>query len=233
MLPSITKLLQLQERDLRLRNLQRDLKEVPNLQARARTQLSDDQGAVDAATLKMREIEVKIKNLELDAQIRRNTVQRLHQQQFETRKNDEFQALGNEVVRYQKEVSAFEDKQIEQMEFLETAKAELVVAQAKLAITQGHVDDELRQLAERAINLQARITELKTERQTLVAPIDEDLLENYERLLKTKNGTALVVAAAGVCGGCHMKLVHATVVDLKADDRIVNCEQCGRILYFA
>jgi predicted nucleic acid-binding Zn-ribbon protein len=30
-----------------------------------------------------------------------------------------------------------------------------------------------------------------------------------------------------------MKLVGATINALRADDSIVHCEQCGRILYFA
>ncbi len=232
MLPVIAKLLQVQERDQRLRNLQRDLKDVPTLQTRAKGQLADDQAAVDAAQTSMREIEVKIKNLELDIQTRRNTIKRLQDQQFETRKNDEFQALGNEVKRYENEVNSLEDKEIEHMEALETAKLALKEVQAKLAITQSHVNDELKQLDERAVNLQQRITELKAERAGLVEPVDPDSLNLYDRLLKSKGNAAIVPAEAGVCGGCHMKLVTATLNALKADDAIVHCEQCGRILYF-
>lgn len=232
MLPSISKLLQIQERDQRLRNLQKDLKDVPALQARARLQLSDDQTAVDTALNGMREIEVKIKNVELDIQTRQNTIKRLTDQQFETRKNDEFTALGNEVKRYQAEVHNLEDKEIEHMEALETAKGTLKEAQGKLAVTQANVNDELKQLDERGANLQKRIAELKTERVSLVEPIDPDTLSIYDRLMKSKGNAAIVPVEAGVCGGCHMKLVTSTLTALKADDAVVHCEQCGRILYF-
>ena len=233
MLDIIAKLLQVQERDQRLRSLQKDLKDVPMLQARAKGQLADDQATVDAAHLKMREVEVKIKNVQIEIQTRQNTVKRLQDQQFETRKNDEFTALGNEVIRYKKDVSELEDKEITFMEELEGSQAVLKEAQAKLAVTQGHVNDELSQLDERAVNLQKRIADLKTERATLVAPLDEDSLGMYDRLLKSKGNAALVPVEAGVCGGCHMKLVSATITSLKADDSIVHCEQCGRVLYFA
>lgn len=232
MLPSIAKLLQIQERDQRLRNLQRDLKDVPALQARAKLQLADDQAAVEAALNGMREVEVKIKSVELDIQTRQNTIKRLTDQQFETRKNDEFQALGNEVKRYETEVHNLEDKEIEHMEALEAAKAVLKDAQAKLAVTQANVNEELKQLDERGVNLQQRIAELKAERVTLIAPVDPDTLGIYDRLMKSKGNAAIVPAEAGVCGGCHMKLVSATINSLKADDSIVHCEQCGRILYF-
>jgi len=233
MLEIIAKLLQVQERDQRLRNLQKDLKEVPTLQARAKTQLADDQAAVDAAHQHMRELEVLIKNVQIDVQTRQNTIKRLQDQQFETRKNDEFAALGNEVVRYQKDVHDLEDKELTHMEALEAAKAVLKDKQDKLAQTQGLVNDELKALEERAINIQARIAEIKADRAALVAPLDDEQLGMYDRLMKSKGNAALVVADAGVCGGCHMKLVNATLNSLKADEEIVHCEQCGRILYFA
>jgi len=233
MFPVIAQLLQLQERDQRLNNLQRDLKDVPSLQARAKSQLAGDQASVDAAHLGMREIEVKIKALEIDIQTRKNTIKRLHDQQFETRKNDEFQALGNEVKRYEAEVFSMEDKEIELMEALEAAKAVLTEAQAKLAVTQGHVNEELQQLEQRGINLKQRIEELTVERKSLAVPVDADALNMYDRLLKSKGKAALVPMENGICGGCHMKLVGATIIALKADDSIVHCEQCGRILYYA
>ena len=77
---------------------------------RAKSRLADDETAVANALAAVREVELKIKNLELDAQTRRNSIERLKQQQFETRKNEEFQALGHEVTRYEKEVRSLEDK---------------------------------------------------------------------------------------------------------------------------
>ncbi|MBX7211289.1 MAG: hypothetical protein K1X78_23480 [Verrucomicrobiaceae bacterium] len=231
MLPEITQLLQLQERDVRLRGLQKDIKDVPLLQQRAKLQLAGDQGAVDAALQKTRDVEVRIKAVELDVQTRNTTIKRLQDQQFETRKNDEFQALGHEIQRYQDEVRSLEDKELEHMEELDAAKKELHAAQAKLAETQKHVNDDLKQLDERAVNLQKRLEETKVERTGLAAPVPAAALELYERLLKTKGGTAVVPLENGICGGCHMKVVQNTLQKLKQDETITQCEMCGRVLY--
>jgi predicted nucleic acid-binding Zn-ribbon protein len=51
--------------------------------------------------------------------------------------------------------------------------------------------------------------------------------------MKSKGNSAIVPVDAGICGGCHMKLVTATLNGIKAEDNMVHCEQCGRILYFA
>lgn len=231
MLPEISKLLQLQDRDLLLKNLQKDLKDVPTLQQRAKLQLSGDQASVDAALLASREIEVKIKNVELDIQTRQTSIKRLNDQQFETRKNDEFQALGHEIKRYQNEVRVHEDKELDLMEELDASKKVLATAQAKLAETQKNVDEDLAQLAVRATNLEKRVAETKAERTTLAAPIDSGVLELYDRLLKSKGGTAIVPLENGICGGCHMKVVHSTLQNLQQAEAITQCEHCGRIVY--
>lgn len=231
MLPEISKLLQLQDRDLLLKNLQKDLKDVPTLQQRAKLQLSGDQASVDAALLASREIEVKIKNVELDIQTRQTSIKRLNDQQFETRKNDEFQALGHEIKRYQNEVRVHEDKELDLMEELDAAKKVLATAQAKLAETQKNVDEDLAQLAVRATNLETRVAETKAERTTLAEPIDSGVLELYDRLLKSKGGTAIVPLENGICGGCHMKVVHSTLQNLQQAEAITQCEHCGRIVY--
>ncbi|MEY4483645.1 MAG: hypothetical protein RL693_1097, partial [Verrucomicrobiota bacterium] len=87
MLPSVQQLIVLQERDQRIRSLQRDLKDIPNLKARAETRLADDEAGLAAAKARVLEVELAIKNLDLDAQTRRNTIVRLKDQQFATRKN--------------------------------------------------------------------------------------------------------------------------------------------------
>jgi uncharacterized protein len=233
MLPSIASLLQLQERDQRLRGLTKDLKEVPVLQQRARLQLADDTAATEAALTASREIEVKIKNVEIDIQTRQNTIKRLHDQQFETRKNEEYQALGNEVIRYQNEVRALEDKEIEHMEQLEAAKEVHKAAAAKLAETTGRVNEEVALLEERATNLNARIKEISADRANLASGIEATDLALYDRLMKSKGNAAIVAVENGICGGCHMKLVMSTLTELRANDHLVHCEQCGRILFIA
>lgn len=231
MLPEITKLLKLQERDQRIRQLQKELKDIPRLEAQARTQLAGDQAAVEAASQRIKEIEVTIKGVELDIQTRQNSIKRLHDQQFETRKNDEFQALGHEIQRYQKDVTALEDTELEHMEALEAAKGVLKEAQARLAVTQGRVNEELQALAERIAGVKSRLGGLEEERQALAEPVEPAALDLYSRLFAKKPDAAVVALENGICGGCHMKVVLGTVQQLRAGETITQCESCGRILY--
>lgn len=231
MLPSIQALLVLQDRDRRLRALAEDLAKLPKEEARAKDRLAGDTAAVAKAKEALQAGEIEIKKIELDSGTRKTTIARLKVQQFETRKNDEFTALGNEIVRYEKEVDELETKELEFMERADSLRATLSAAEAALAKTRQLVEEDLATLADRNKRLEAETAEVQAERDRLAAAAPADQLPLYERLLKIKNGVAVVPVDAGKCGGCHIKLVSATLVKVKSGTEGVQCESCGRLLY--
>lgn len=231
MLPSIQALLVLQDRDRRLQTLADELARIPRDETRAKERLAGDTEAVRKAKEAVQANEVEIKKVELDVGTRRTTIQRLKTQQFETRKNDEFQALAHEVVRYEKDIDGLETRELELMEKADTLRAALSVAEAALEKTRRLVNEDLSALAERRGRLEAESLEVRAERATLAAAAPQGLLPLYERLLKTKNGVAVVPVAAGKCGGCHMKLVASTLVKVNSGTEGTQCESCGRLVY--
>ena len=77
------------------------------------------------------------KNLELDVGTRNESIARFKTQQYETRKNDEFSAMGREIERYQKEISALEDQELELMEQADVLKAQIAIEEKQTAADQG------------------------------------------------------------------------------------------------
>ncbi len=231
MLPSIQALLVLQDRDRRLRSLAEDLAKIPKDETRAKDRLAGDTAAVAKAKEALQANEIEIKKVELDVGTRKTTIVRLKTQQFETRKNDEFTALGNEIVRYENEVDGLETKELELMERADALRATLTEAEAALAKTKKLVDEDLVMLAERKKRLEAESAEVQAERDRLAADAPPAQLPLYERLLKIKNGVAIVPVTAGKCSGCHIKLVASTLVKVKSGAEGVQCESCGRLLY--
>ena len=147
------------------------------------------------------------------------------------RKNDEFQALGHEIKRYEGDVRALEDTELEHMEALETVKAVLKEAQAKLAVTQARVDEDLKALAVRMEGVKSRLAQEEAERKKMAEPVPPAALDLYTRLFTKKGDAGVVALTNGICGGCHMKVVMGTVQQLKAGETLTQCESCGRILY--
>lgn len=233
MLDEVRALLILQDRDRRLMALAKDLEKLPQDEARAKGRLSGDESAVAKAKEALVDGELRLKRLELDAGTRRTTIQRLKTQQFETRKNDEYQALGNEVARYEREIDELETKELEIMEEIDALRATLAAAEKGLERTRSLVAEDLATVAQRRERLTTERAEISAEREKLAADAPEDILPLYQRLMKTKDGLAIAPLLDGKCEGCHMKVIASTVMKVHTAKEICQCENCGRILYDA
>jgi predicted nucleic acid-binding Zn-ribbon protein len=164
---------------------------------------------------------------------RTTSIARLKTQQYETRKNDEFQALGHEIERYEKEIAQIEDQELELMVEADKLKAEIAAEEKRANTAKESVTRQLADLETKGTTLEQRMEELSMERGEIAAKIDEDILNRFERLFASKGDAAIVALEHEVCTGCHMKVTTQTAVQVKAGKEIVSCEQCGRILYVA
>ena len=211
--------------------LAKDLEKLPQDEARARAKLAGDEAAVTKAHQALLESELRVKKIELDAETRRTTIKRLKLQQFETRKNEEFVALGHEIVRYEKDLDDFETKELEAMEEVDVFRSANKAAEATRAHTRKLVEEDLASLAQRHTLMQANRTDVLAERERLLAKAPESVIPLYNRLMKTKVGLAIAPLRDGKCEGCHMRLIASTIMKVQTAKEIAQCEDCGRILY--
>jgi predicted nucleic acid-binding Zn-ribbon protein len=231
MLDVIEKLLTLQDRDQRLRSFQSELARLPEERKTREKQIADSSAQLDQAKVRAKEIEIEKRNLEMEARAKRDTIARYKQQQLQTRKNEEYAALAHEIEAAERAVTALEDRELDLMEDLEKLTPQIAAAESMHANERNKLEHLLTALDTKKSNLETRIAELKREHELLSKGLDEDLLELYLHLFKTKHGTVVATLEHEVCMGCHMKVTAQTVVQVRAAKDIVHCPQCGRILY--
>ena len=231
--PELEQLLILQDRQQRIRQIQTEIETVPLRRKSLEAQLAASASAVDVLKHQTRQIEVDRKKLELDVGTRTDSIARFKTQQYQTRKNDEFQALGHEIERYENEIRKIEDEELELMVQADKVKIDLAEEEKKAAGVKESIARQTADLDEKSKALESRLADLTREGAELAEKIDEDLLGLFERLFKSKGDAAVVAIEHGVCTGCHMKVTSATAASARAGKEIVSCENCGRILYEA
>ena len=229
----LEQLLVLQDRQQKIRQIQTEIKTLPLERAHLESQLAATAAGVELLKQKGRQVEIERKKLELDVGTRTESIARLKTQQYQTRKNDEFQAIGHEIERYEIEIRKLEDQELELMIEADKLRGELEAADKSARTTKESIARQLADLETKSKALGAQRQELEIERETLAAQIDPDLLDQFERLFNSKGDAAVVAVEHGVCTGCHMKVTTATAAGVKAGKEIVSCENCGRILYLA
>ena len=231
--PELEQLLVLQDRQQKIKQIQTEIKTLPLQRKNLESQLSASAATVEALKQKARHVEIERKKLELDVGTRTESISRLKTQQYQTRKNDEFQAIGHEIERYADEIRKLEDEELELMVEADKLKGEIDAAEKTANGTKQLIGRQLDDLEAKSKTLQSREEELVKERTALAGEIDADLLSRFERLFKSKGDAVVVAIEHGVCTGCHMKVTTATAARVKAGKEIVSCENCGRILYEA
>jgi uncharacterized protein len=231
--PELEQLLVLQDRQQRIKQIQTEVETLPLQKKSLEAQLTASVAGVEALKQKARKVEMDRKKLELDVGTRNESISRLKTQQYQTRKNDEFQAIGHEIERYENEIRKIEDEELELMIEADKLRADLGVEEKKAATVRESVTRQTADLEAKSKTLESRLEELTKERAEIAGKIDEDLLGRFERLFKSKGDAVVVPLEHEVCTGCHMKVTTQTAHRAKAGKEIVSCDNCGRILYDA
>jgi len=231
--PELEQLLVLQDRQQKIKQIQTEIETVPLQRKSLEAQLAASVAGVEVLKQKNRHVEMDRKKLELDVGTRAETIARLKTQQYQTRKNDEFQAIGHEIERYENEIRKIEDEELELMVQADTIKVDLAEEEKKAGVVRESIARQTKDLEAKSTTLQSQLEELLKERAEIAGKIDEDLLSRFERLFKSKGDAVVVALEHEVCTGCHMKVTTQTAHRVKAGKEIVSCENCGRILYDA
>jgi predicted nucleic acid-binding Zn-ribbon protein len=229
----LEQLLVLQDRQQKIKQIETEIKTLPLQKNNLEAQLAASVASVEALKQKARQVEIDRKKLELDVGTRAESIARLKTQQYQTRKNDEFQAMGHEIERYENEIHKIEDEELELMEEAEKLKAEFGADEKRAAVAKESISRQMTDLEAKSKTLNSRLEDLTKERAELAGKIDEDLLSRFERLFASKGDAVVVALEHEVCTGCHMKVTTATAARVRAGKEIISCEQCGRILYAA
>ena len=233
MYPELEQLLVLQDRQQKIKQIETEIETVPLQRKSLEAQLAASVAGVEVLKQKNRHVEMDRKKLELDVGTRAETIARLKTQQYQTRKNDEFQAIGHEIERYENEIRKIEDEELELMVQADTIKVDLAEEEKKAGVVRESIARQTKDLEAKSTTLQSQLEELSKERAEIAGKIDEDLLSRFERLFKSKGDAVVVALEHEVCTCCHMKVTTQTAHRVKAGKEIVSCENCGRILYDA
>ena len=231
MLSVIKNLLILQDRDRKIQRVETELNHIGPERAALQEKAKAAQIGHEAAKTKAKQIESDRKNLELEVEARKKLIEKYSLQQFQTKKNEEYRALAHEIDGCKKAIFEIEDQQIALMEKAEEAAREAAAAQKVSVELMKAADAQVKALGDREISLKKQLEELKSDHERLAGAVEESARAKYDRLRRSKSGTAVVGIDHGVCGGCHMKLTIAVILGVQGDQDIVSCPNCGRILY--
>lgn len=228
----IEKLLVLQERDRSIAHARQEVAGLEHQRTEVNGRSASAEEAKAAADKKSMELEVSKNALEVEVQGEQEKIRTYSKQQLETKDNEQYKALGRQQETCKETISNLETDEInvlEEMdvhaEVLKAAKTELEEATAAKANALSEIDD-------REVGLGKKIEDLDGQRTEAEGKLDELTLSRYNRLVGRKGTNIVVGIQHGACGGCHMKLPEAEVIEIKSGSKVNYCPNCSRIVYY-
>ncbi|HET8603116.1 MAG TPA: C4-type zinc ribbon domain-containing protein [Marmoricola sp.] len=230
------KLLDVQELDTRLDTLRHQLEHIPEtatLQDLARRRREVDDAVRD---LRIQVTDLTAEQRKADADVEQVKARKVRDQGMldsgSVADPKALERMLGEMQSLDRRISDLEDVELEVMERLETAQAQLDERTAELARLDEEVVEVQAERDRKAGGLHDQVAAVTAERKQSVAGMPEDLLSLYEKLRAQKGGVGAAPLRARECGGCRLTLDPSILSEIarRPTDDVVRCEECSRIL---
>lgn len=144
----------------------------------------------------------------------------------------DLERMQHELASLERRIASLEDDELEVMERLEEAQAELAKLDGMVAEAEEQLSAVTAARDEKVSGLDEQLATLAAGRGPAASDLPADLLALYDRLRDQKGGVAAAELRARQCGGCRLGLDASELSRIKGlpDDEVVRCEECQRIL---
>ena len=229
---SLADLLDVQNLDLQIDRLLEKRQSLPELDVykTVHSRLQELEAKRDASAEILNQLELQVDKSEGELEILEIKLNEHETRLFAggmSARETEFMRLEVQGLRGQRE--AMEERVLQMLEDIDPARDEV-----KSLETEIEAADSEKVELEASIKLQwkeidGELARKEDRKKEAVRPIDDDLMELYEKLRRIKEGVAVASYDRNVCGGCHMAFSPAEQEEAFSSD-LPRCVHCRRIL---
>jgi len=225
-------LIQLQEIDGKIRTLTERGKRLPEALAALESKHTAVKADLEKAKEILQTVQKRKRDRDKDLEVGIQKVEKLKGRTSEIKTNKEYQALLKEIETAQQENKSIEDDILMIMENIEAASAGITNAEKHAKDEEAALQAEQKELEAAINNVGDELKAIEQARQEHVSRINPAVFVQYQKLLISKGGVAIAEARGEACSGCYMSIPPQAFVNVKKNESIITCPQCGRILYY-
>ena len=227
----ITQLLILQDRDMKVRQIEDQLASLPEEKEATKSGIAGLKSQIESGRNRLKELEASGKAIEIEMGQIEGQVVKYKNQQLQVKKNEEYQALIHEIEIAQGKISELEESELEILYELDEARKEWATSEKAILEKIEAEKSFLERLGEKGKNLEAETTGAKEAHEAELAKTPKQSHSIYKRVAMGLKFPIIVALRSGKCAGCHMKVSSAVEYEVKKGEEITTCDNCARILY--
>ncbi|MFH1753982.1 MAG: C4-type zinc ribbon domain-containing protein [Candidatus Omnitrophota bacterium] len=227
----INLLIALQKIDTQIFDLERRKREGPLKIQKLDEAFKERSEILKAAQENLKTLQVGLKDKENDLASKEEMIKKCQGQLYAIKTNKEYTTMQHEISGHGADKSVLEEEIIKIFDDVDAKKREIDEIKGVLKGEEGVLSQEKTKVNSETEEIEAKLVILSKERQEQAAKVDKSMLAKYERVLKGKDGLAMVSANRNACGGCNMNLPPQVINEIMMKKGLMFCESCARILY--
>ena len=225
-------LLLLHGRDRRFGKLSEELKNLPEELSAKEKKIQIEKESIKLAMNEWRELETRNNSLESEIIGLNDQISRQKNKQLEVKKNEEYQALENEISLLEKKCSDMEDLQIQTLLKIDDAKEVANVAEVKITERVSQLESQRDTILDRKDEIRKELESLESEILDSRNDVEGGLLTVYDRVKKVvSRAPYLAPLEEQKCSGCNLRVSNDVISSVLVERKLTQCDQCGRIVY--
>ena len=230
--PEFQELLLLHGRDRRYGKLEEELKLLPDDIERMEKKIRTENESIDLAVSEWKQLESQNNSLEKEIIEIGEKISKSKVRQLGVKKNEEYQALENEISSLTLLQSQKEDEQIEVLVNIDDAKATAEIAQDKIVSKVKDLERQKQGLEDRIAQVKTELQDLNKEIETARTQVEAEMLKTYDRVKKVvARAPYLAPLKDQKCSGCNLRVSNDVISTALVEQKLTQCDQCGRIVY--
>lgn len=233
MLPALENLITLQTLDLQIRALEGRLAKIPQEVEALEKEIATEKANLETAENRVSESQKQRRALEGELEQLESAIGKYKDQLMQVKTNDEYKAMRRQIETTQENIGGKEEQVLLIMEEAEDLQEKVKVRQQELQEGKKKVQAMEADLEAEASKLRAELDKETQQREELLKSIEPDLLSQYNKVAQARSGVAVAEAKDEHCQVCHVRLRPQVYNEIRLGDRILSCDSCGRILYYA
>lgn len=144
----------------------------------------------------------------------------------------EYAAMQRELDNLRRKFSEDEVELKRLAEAIEGYQASISSQEDKLSDLGSEVQREEAASADRLAELDRVMADIAVRKDAIKKKLERSLVRRYDRVLRRREGRAVVAARGGKCTGCQMRLPPQAFILVQRWETLESCPACQRFLYF-
>jgi hypothetical protein len=216
--------------DVRLQSIQRDLDRLPKALEEREQELKAQREQIERRKEEVKRLRADADAMDLELKSGMDTLKRLASQMNVLRTSKEFDVVRRQMDAQRVWNSQIEDKALALMGQADEKQKDVEQFVEKLAAQEQDLAAERARVEKDIEELKAQQNGLAGQRKELAQEVPDRELAIYDRIVVNRGQAIAAVNASGYCSACHMKLppqVHNLAI---LAQELVTCPSCMRIL---